>query len=67
MAPGSDVRPLKDAGLLEVGLWVKDGATPRQTLLAATKHGAASQSVELADRRNTRQVAQRNPTNPVHH
>jgi len=41
MALGSDIRPLKDAGLLEMGLWVKDGATPWQTLLAATKHGAA--------------------------
>lgn len=40
MALGSDIRPLKDAGLLEMGLWVKDGATPWQTLLAATKHGA---------------------------
>src|SRR5688572_28059282 len=34
MALGSDIRPLKDAGLLEMGLWVKDGATPWQTLLA---------------------------------
>jgi imidazolonepropionase-like amidohydrolase len=41
MALGSDIRPLKDAGLLEMGLWVKDGATPWETLLAATKHAAA--------------------------
>lgn len=41
MALGSDIRPLKDAGLLEMGLWVKDGATPWQTLLAATRHAAA--------------------------
>jgi imidazolonepropionase-like amidohydrolase len=41
MALGSDIRPLKDAGLLEMGLWVKDGATPWQTLLAATKQAAA--------------------------
>ena len=41
MALGSDIRPLKDAGLLEMGLWVKDGATPWQTLLAATKNAAA--------------------------
>jgi len=34
-----DIRPLKDAALLEMGLWVKDGATPWQTLLAATRHG----------------------------
>ncbi len=40
MALGSDIRPLKDAGLLEMGLWVRDGATPWQTLLAATKHAA---------------------------
>ncbi len=41
MALGSDIRPLKDAALLEMGLWVKDGASPLQTLLAATKHAAA--------------------------
>jgi imidazolonepropionase-like amidohydrolase len=41
MALGSDIRPLKDAGLLEMGLWVKDGATPWQTLLAATRDAAA--------------------------
>lgn len=41
MALGSDIRPLKDAALLEMGLWVRDGATPWQTLVAATKHGAA--------------------------
>jgi imidazolonepropionase-like amidohydrolase len=40
MALGSDIRPLKDAALLEMGLWVKDGATPWQTLVAATKHAA---------------------------
>ena len=40
MALGSDIRPLKDAALLEMGLWVRDGATPWQTLLAATRHGA---------------------------
>ncbi|MBT2304233.1 amidohydrolase family protein [Variovorax paradoxus] len=41
MALGSDIRPLKDAALLEMGLWVRDGATPWQTLQAATRHGAA--------------------------
>lgn len=41
MALGSDIRPLKDACLLELGLWVRDGATPWQALQAATKHGAA--------------------------
>ena len=30
MALGSDIRPLKDAALLEMGLWVRDGATPWQ-------------------------------------
>jgi len=40
MALGSDIRPLKDAALLEMGLWTRDGATPWQTLLAATKHAA---------------------------
>src|SRR5437879_5728731 len=37
---GSDIRPLKEAALLEMGLWVRDGATPWQTLVAATRHGA---------------------------
>jgi imidazolonepropionase-like amidohydrolase len=41
MALGSDIRPLKDAALLEMGLWVRDGATPWQTLLAATRNAAA--------------------------
>jgi imidazolonepropionase-like amidohydrolase len=41
MALGSDIRPLKDAALLEMGLWVRDGASPWQTLLAATKNAAA--------------------------
>jgi imidazolonepropionase-like amidohydrolase len=40
MALGSDIRPLKEAALLETGLWVKDGATPWQTLLAATRNAA---------------------------
>jgi imidazolonepropionase-like amidohydrolase len=40
MALGSDIRPLKDAALLEMGLWVRDGASPWQTLLAATRHAA---------------------------
>jgi imidazolonepropionase-like amidohydrolase len=41
MALGSDIRPLKDAARLEMGLWVRDGATPWQTLVAATRDGAA--------------------------
>jgi imidazolonepropionase-like amidohydrolase len=40
MALGSDIRPLKDAALLEMGLWARSGATTWQTLQAATKHGA---------------------------
>ena len=32
--------PLKDAALLELALWVKDGATPWQALLAATRNAA---------------------------
>jgi imidazolonepropionase-like amidohydrolase len=41
MALGSDIRPLKDAALLEMGLWARDGAKPWQILQAATRHGAA--------------------------
>jgi len=41
MALGSDIHPLKYAALLEMGLWVRDGATPWQTLVAATRHAAA--------------------------
>jgi imidazolonepropionase-like amidohydrolase len=40
MALGSDIRPLREAALLELGLWVRDGATPWQALLAATRHAA---------------------------
>jgi imidazolonepropionase-like amidohydrolase len=40
MALGSDIRPVKDAVALEMGLWVKDGATPWQTLRAATRDAA---------------------------
>ncbi|MGD9944290.1 MAG: amidohydrolase family protein [Burkholderiaceae bacterium] len=40
MALGSDIRPLSEAALLEIGLWVANGATPWQTLRAATAHGA---------------------------
>ena len=40
MALGSDVFPLRESALLEIGLWVKDGATPWQTLLAATTNAA---------------------------
>jgi imidazolonepropionase-like amidohydrolase len=40
MALGSDVRPVRDGALLELGLWVKSGATPWQAIQAATKHAA---------------------------
>lgn len=40
MALGSDIMPLRESALLEMGLWVKDGATPWQTLLAATRDAA---------------------------
>ena len=40
MALGSDLRPLRDSALLEMELWVRDGATPWETLLAATRHAA---------------------------
>ena len=37
MALGSDISPMKDSALLELGLWVKCGATTWQALTAATK------------------------------
>jgi imidazolonepropionase-like amidohydrolase len=40
MALGSDLRPLQDSVFLEMALWVRDGATPWRTLLAATRHAA---------------------------
>ena len=40
MALGSDVQPLRESALLELGLWVKDGATPWQALIAATRNAA---------------------------
>ena len=40
MALGSDIRPLREAALLEAGLWVRDGATTWQTLVAATRNAA---------------------------
>jgi imidazolonepropionase-like amidohydrolase len=39
------VRPVRDGALLELGLWVKSGATPWQTLQAATRHAAAVSGV----------------------
>ena len=40
MALGSDIVPLRQSALLEMGLWAKDGATPWQVLMAATKNAA---------------------------
>ncbi|MGH7335265.1 MAG: amidohydrolase family protein [Candidatus Rokuibacteriota bacterium] len=40
MALGSDVRPVREGALLELGLWVKSGATTWQAIQAATKHAA---------------------------
>ena len=40
MALGSDISPMKDSCLLELGLWVKCGATTFQALQAATKNAA---------------------------
>ena len=40
MAVGSDLTPIKDGALLEMDLWVKDGATPWQALVGATRSAA---------------------------
>ena len=40
MALGSDVRPVGPGTLMEMSLWVKDGASTWQTLVAATKNAA---------------------------
>jgi imidazolonepropionase-like amidohydrolase len=73
MALGSDLRPIRDAVLLEMGLWVKDGAAPWQTLLAATRYAAEVCGVghelgtievgKLADLI----VVQRNPLEDIQH
>ena len=73
MALGSDIRPLQDAALLELGLWVRDGATPWQALQAATKHGAAVCGV--GDELGTIEIGKRadlivvagNPLEDIHH
>ena len=73
MALGSDLRPLRDAALLELGLWVKDGATPRQALWAATRH--AAEMCGAADELGTVEVGKRadlivvrdNPLDDVEH
>jgi imidazolonepropionase-like amidohydrolase len=45
MALGSDVRPVREGALLELGLWVKSGATPWQAIQAATRHAAEASGV----------------------
>jgi imidazolonepropionase-like amidohydrolase len=40
MAVGSDLGPLESALFQEMELWVKDGATPLQTITAATRNAA---------------------------
>ena len=40
MALGSDISPMRESALLELGLWGKCGATPWQALTAATKNAA---------------------------
>ena len=73
MALGSDIRPLRDAVALEMGLWVKDGATPWQTLQAATRHAADLcgvlddvGTVEVGKRADLI-VVRRNPLTDVEH
>ena len=41
MVTGSNLTPLKEGVLLEMGVWVKNGASAWQTLLAATRNAAA--------------------------
>ena len=40
MALGSDISPMRESALLELGLWVKCGASNWQALQAATKNSA---------------------------
>ena len=40
MALGSDISPMRESALLELGLWVKCGATTWEALQAATKNAA---------------------------
>jgi len=46
MAIGSDLGPLKEATLMEMGCWVRAGATPMQTIKAATAVAAEVCGVE---------------------
>ena len=40
MALGSDISPMRELALLDLGLWVKCGATIWEALQAATKNAA---------------------------
>ena len=40
MALGSDRQPLHQTTFLEMGMWIKAGATPENTILAATRNAA---------------------------
>ena len=51
MALGSDLGPLKDGALMEMGLWIRDGATPMQVIKAATK--TAAETCGVGDRLGT--------------
>ena len=54
MALGSDLGPVKEAVHLEMGLWVRDGATPMQAIKAATK--AAAEVCAVGDKLGTVEV-----------
>jgi len=73
MALGSDLRPLRDSALLEMELWVKDGASPQQTIDAATRHaadlcgvGADLGTVEIGKIADLI-VVRDNPLDDIHH
>jgi imidazolonepropionase-like amidohydrolase len=73
MALGSDLRPLRDSALLEAELWVKDGATTWQTLVAATRHAAdlcgvaADLGTVEAGKIADLIVVRENPLDDIHH
>lgn len=54
MAAGSDLGPVKDAMHLEMGIWVRAGATPMQAIKAAT--GMSAEACGVADKLGTLEV-----------
>ena len=54
MALGSDLGPVKDAVHLELGIWVRAGATPMQAIKAATRMSA--ETCGVADKLGTVEV-----------